>query len=90
MSSSDQENTSYETKNRINIKLIEKIDDEYFINKAGGWGRMQFIWLIFSLLAYQGPNFYAYNLSMLELVPRLLCRDEEGQLHECGTTLIDP
>ena len=23
------------------IELIEKHDDEYYINKAGGWGRMQ-------------------------------------------------
>ena len=23
------------------LELIKKIDDEYYIKKAGGWGRMQ-------------------------------------------------
>ena len=36
-------------------------------------------------MAYQGPNFYAYNIASLELVPRLLCGTEGDVLHEWGT-----
>ena len=35
-------------------------------------------------MAYQGPNFYAYNMACLELVPRLLCGIKGENLHECG------
>ena len=44
--------------------------DEW-IDKAGGFGKLQWIMIFYALFAFQGINFYIYNLSLLELVPRL-------------------
>ena len=71
-------------RNNEESNLLKKYDAEYLIEKSGGWGRMQLICFIFTIIAYQGPNYYAYCLAYLELVPRLLCGVEGGELHECG------
>lgn len=44
------------------------------ITKAGGFGRLQWLLLVFTMLTYQGINFFIYNLAFLELMPKLNCR----------------
>lgn len=51
---------------------FHEIDD--LINKAGGFGKMQYMILIFALLASQGLNYFVYSLAYLELVPSVLCK----------------
>ena len=63
-------------KNSHNIIYEIELDQneaEFYIEKAGGWGRMQYLCFLFLFLSFHGPNYYAYNLAYLELVPRLLC-----------------
>jgi len=65
---------------------------------SGGFGRMQWLILIFAVIAYQGINIFVYNMAFLELMPKLMCRDNlEGEFHTCietrdicqGNSLID-
>jgi len=53
----------------------EVFDIEQAIQRAGGFGRQQWLMLLFASFGYQGINFFIYNLAYLELVPRLECRN---------------
>lgn len=60
-------------------------DIDQLINKAGGFGRMQWILLSFAICSYQGLNFFLYNFAYLELVPRLMCSyNGDGNFVECS------
>ena len=52
---------------------LEGQDIDQLINKAGGFGRFQWLILLFASVAYSGVNFYIYNLAYLQLVPALEC-----------------
>ena len=60
----------------------ESVDS--LLTKAGGWGPMQFKSFFFAMLAFQGVNFYIYNLAYFELLPRLLCTTDGLEYHEWG------
>jgi MFS family permease len=62
---------------------IYDIDDLF--EKSGGFGKMQWLIVIFTILSYQGINFYIYNLAFLELMPKLLWKDAStGNFKTCG------
>ena len=44
------------------------------IEKAGGFGKLQWLVLCFAILSYNGINFFVYNLAFLELMPQFRCR----------------
>ena len=80
----NNENSDDQSNPSIQLNEENEHDAEFYIKKAGGWGRMQYLCFLFCFLSYHGPNFYAYNLAYLELVPRLLCGQKGQELHECG------
>ena len=57
-----------------NISAIHKpptLDIDQAIDKAGGFGKLQWLMILFATIGYQGVNFFVYNLAFLELIPRL-------------------
>ena len=62
-------------------RLVETSDDniqgydiDQLFEKSGGFGRFQWLILLYVMVTYSGTNFYTYNLAYLELMPALKCR----------------
>ena len=51
---------------------LRKYSIDTLLQKAGGFGRMQWCIIIFIFVSNQGFNFFSYNFAYLELVPSLL------------------
>ena len=86
----DMDKIKYESSKSRNKPRFEKLQYETvdsLLTKAGGWGPLQWRWLIFALLAIQGPNIYLYGLAYAELLPRLLCTSDGIEYHEWGMGL---
>ena len=61
----------------IDSSLIDKDDLKKYeldtlIQIAGGFGRLQWFLMIYSIVASQGFNYFMYNFAYLELVPNIL------------------
>ncbi|CAI2363436.1 unnamed protein product [Moneuplotes crassus] len=52
------------------------------IQRAGGFGRFQWVLMLWAGLARQGVSFYFYTLAYSELVPKLECKDLTLQTFE--------
>ncbi|CAI2363647.1 unnamed protein product [Moneuplotes crassus] len=52
------------------------------ICRAGGFGRFQWMMMLYAPIARQGVSFFVYSLSFLELVPRLECLVEGTSVFE--------
>ena len=52
---------------------IIRHDINDLLEKAGGFGRFQWLVILYSGVFYHGMNFFIYNLAYLELVPNLKC-----------------
>jgi len=69
-------NMNYQAQVDENPSPIYSIDQS--LEKAGGFGRFQWLMLIYVAIAYQGTSFFISNLAYLELIPRLECKQEDG------------
>ena len=56
---------------------LQSYDIDTLIHKAGGFGRIQWLIMIFGIIADQGLNFFLWNIAYLELVPSILCKYTE-------------
>ena len=56
----------------ITQEELKRYDIDVLLDKAGGFGRMQLMIIIFVFISNQGFNFFSYNFAYLELVPSLL------------------
>ncbi|CAI2362935.1 unnamed protein product [Moneuplotes crassus] len=70
-------------KSDLTSSTPETLNIEQLIEKAGGFGRLQWIMLLYAVIAKQGASFFMYNLAYLELVPRLECYYIESEFVEC-------
>ena len=52
------------------------------IDKAGGFGKLQWLLLIYAIIARQGVSFFLFNLPFSELVPRLEWYNQQLQIYE--------
>ena len=57
---------------------LKRYDVDALIDKAGGFGRMQWWIIIFAFITNQGFNNFSYNFVYLELVPSLLWKYNES------------
>ena len=44
------------------------------IQKAGGFGKLQWLIILFGIIADQGINYFIFTIAYLELVPSVLCK----------------
>ena len=63
---------------------LRTYDIDTLLQKAGGFGRMQWWIMIFVFIGSQGFNCFIYNFAYLELVPLVLCKySKDSQFVEC-------
>ncbi|CAI2360036.1 unnamed protein product [Moneuplotes crassus] len=80
-----------------NDTVDEGLNSNQLLEKAGGYGRMQWYILLYVVICRQGLSFILFSLPFSEIVPRLECYDQSsGAFLECtkdqicmGDTLID-
>ena len=66
------DNSSLLDENLISKDDLKRYDIETLIQKAGGFGRLQWLLLIYAIFAAQGINYFMYNFAYLELMPSIL------------------
>ena len=58
--------------NVISKDDLKKYEIDTLMQKAGGFGRLQWFLMLFAIVASQGFSYFMYNFAFLELVPMVL------------------
>ena len=58
--------------NVISKDDLKKYEVDTLIQKAGGFGRLQWFLMLFAIVGSQGFSYFMYNFAFLELVPMVL------------------
>jgi hypothetical protein len=72
-----------ETVQQEQASSFENTYDEFLV-KAGGFGRFQAFLYFVMMLNFCGVNFYQYNISFMELLPKeYICTYTSGETGSC-------
>ena len=60
--------------NQIGKEDLKRYEIDTLIQKAGGFGLLQWWLMFYAIIASQGINYFMFNFQFLELVPSVLCK----------------
>ena len=71
MSKNSSSRLNWESFDRLDNADIEGYNANELLEKAGGFGKFQWLLMLYSVLTTSGVNFYIVSLPYLELTPLL-------------------